>query len=241
MSLDSSSITISNQTNIDQSPLTIVKSETLKNVDEVIDLTMQVAEETIEVKDLDVGGALKRIKKDTIGIEGAKIEGKYIDYLNLMIKKHQSNERQVKGEVIVIDSYDGAEHYTSNATKASITSYNSQIFAKSMQHDEEEISTAESFNILTWQQILADEKLENIIPVVESIYEEKSQLMERTNSIVNECNFNFYDMHDAKMLYLISIPVGLERIIHFCFVNVKEERELQMNLISVLLLKMMSN
>ena len=39
--------------------------------------------------------------------------------------------------------------------------------------------------------------MENIIPVVESIYEEKSQ-------IVNECNFNFYDMHDAKMLYLIT-------------------------------------
>ena len=51
------SITISNNTNIDQSQPTTVKYETLKNVDEVIDLTMQVAEESIEVKDLNVGGA----------------------------------------------------------------------------------------------------------------------------------------------------------------------------------------
>ena len=181
-----------------------VKSETLKNVDEVIDLSMQIAEDTIEVKDLDIDKALKTIKKDTIGVQGARIEGKYSDYINLMLQKHLSNNKLVKGEVIVLDSYDGAEHYTSNAIKASITSYNSQIFAKSMQDDENQTTTAESFNILTWQQILADEKLENIIPVVESIYEEKSQLMERTNSIVNECNFNFYDMHDAKMLYLIT-------------------------------------
>ena len=73
-----------------------------------------------------------------------------------------------------------------------------------MQDDENQTTTAESFNILTWQQILADEKLENLISVVESIYEEKSQLMGEANSIVNECNFNFYDMHDAKMLYLIT-------------------------------------
>ena len=134
----------------------------------------------------------------------SRIESKNSDYINLMLKKHQSNNKLVKGEVIVLDSYDGAEHYASNAIKASITPYNSQIFAKSMQDDENQTTTAESFNILTQQQILADEKLENIIPVVESMCEEKSQLMEKANSIVNGCNFNFYDMHDAKMLYLMT-------------------------------------
>ena len=53
---------------------------------------------------------------------------------------------------MVLDSCDGAEHCTTSGIRASITSYNSQIFSKSMQS-----STAESFNILTWQQILADE------------------------------------------------------------------------------------
>ena len=53
-----------------------------------------------------------------------------------MLGKHQSNNKLVKGEVIVLDTYDGAEHYTSNTIKVSITSYNSQIFTKSMQDDE---------------------------------------------------------------------------------------------------------
>ena len=67
----------------------------------------------------------------------------------------------------MLDSYDSAEHYTSNQTKASITSYSSQFFGKSMEDDNNEsISTAESFNILTWQQILADEKLDHILSLI---------------------------------------------------------------------------
>ena len=54
-----------------------------------------------------------------------------------------------------------------------------------MQDDENQTTTAESFNILTWQQILADEKLENVIPVVESMCEEKIQLVGKANSIVD--------------------------------------------------------
>ena len=57
---------------------------------------------------------------------------------------------------------------------------------------------------MTWQQILADEKLENIIPAVESICEEKKKLVEKASSIVDGCNFNFCDMHDAKMLCLLT-------------------------------------
>ena len=104
-------------------------------------------------------------------------------------------------------------------------------------------STAERFNILTWQQILADEKLENIIPAVESIYEEKKKLVENASSIYDGCNFNFYDMHDAKMLYLMTQHSSWSRKNHpFCSANVKEERELKiLNLMSAPSLKMMSN
>ena len=146
----------------------IVKSEVINIVDKVIDLNIQMAKNAIEIQNLDIDCALKNIKKDQIGIQGAKIEGDFIDYIKLMMKKQKSNNRTITGEVIVLDSYDGDEHYTSNQTKASITSYSSQIFAKSMENNKNEsISTAESFNIMTWQQILADEKLDNIISVVE--------------------------------------------------------------------------
>ena len=53
---------------------TIVKSETLHNVDDVVDLGMKIAEETTELKDLDLDGALKKMKKDKIGVQGAKIK-----------------------------------------------------------------------------------------------------------------------------------------------------------------------
>ena len=132
---------------------TMVKSETLQNVDEVIDLSVKIASETTELKDLELDGALKKTKKDKIGVQGARIEGKCSDHIDIMLKKHKSNNKLVKGEVMVLDSFDGAEHHQTNGIKASITSHNSQIFSKSMQLS----STAESFNILTWQQIFADE------------------------------------------------------------------------------------
>ena len=60
-----------------------------------------------------------------------------------------------------------------------------------MQENNNEISTSESFNILTWQQILADEKLENVLPAIESIYEDKSRLRANSNNIIDGCNFSF--------------------------------------------------
>ena len=80
------------------------------------------------MKDLELDGALKKIKKDKIGIQGARIEGKHSDYIDIMLKKHKSNNKLVKGEVMVLDSFDGAEHYQTSGIKASVTSYNSQIF-----------------------------------------------------------------------------------------------------------------
>ena len=40
----------------------------------------------------------------------------------------------------------------------------------------DEISTVKSFNILTWHQILPEEKLEIFLPAIESIYVDKSKL-----------------------------------------------------------------
>ena len=74
--------------------LAIVKSEALNNVDEVIDLNIQLAKNATEVKEMNIIVALKNIKKDNIGIQGAKIEGNYIDYMKLMMDKYKSNNKQ---------------------------------------------------------------------------------------------------------------------------------------------------
>ena len=115
------------------------------------------------------------------------------------------------GNNAVIDSYDGAEHSTSNQGKRSIVSYSSQIFSESMTATEEGVSTAQSSNISTWQRIMADEKPENIFPVLESIYEEKRKLKEEAEKIRNGCSFSFYEMHDGKMLYLLTRHLAWSR------------------------------
>ena len=79
-------------------------------------------------------------------IYGAKIEGGYSDYLDLMVNKHLSNSRKLGGNIIVLDSYDGAEHHGRN--KTSIVSFNSHIFSETTVRSG--ASPAESFNILTW-------------------------------------------------------------------------------------------
>ena len=66
------------------------------------------------------------------------------------MNKYQSYNKTITKEAIMLNSYDNAEHYTSNQTKASITSYSSQIIAKSMVNNNTKLSTAESFDIMTW-------------------------------------------------------------------------------------------
>ena len=43
-------------------------------------------------------------------LSGAKIQGSYAYYLNMMVKNHQSCSSKREGEIIVLDSYGGAEH-----------------------------------------------------------------------------------------------------------------------------------
>ena len=71
---------------------------------------------------------------------------------------------------------------------------------------------------MTWQQIVADEKLENVFPAIESVYKEKSRLRANSKSIVDGCNFNFYDMHDGKMLYLMTQHLLWSRKYHPFFI-----------------------
>ena len=64
---------------------------------------------------------------------------------------------------------------------------------------------SQSFNILTWEQVLGEEKASNIFPVVDSIYETKKDLIEcKIPSCLDDCNVSYYDMHDGKMIYMLT-------------------------------------
>ena len=118
-----------------------------------------------------------------------------------MVKKHHSCLRKLEGNIIVLDSYDGAQH--TGRHKTNIVSYSSQIFSESTVRSG--ASPAESLNILTRQQVLGEEKAENLFPVVHSVFSMKQALYEgKETSPVANCQINYYDMHDGKMLYMLT-------------------------------------
>ena len=48
---------------------------------------------------------------DDYVVNAARIDGSYDNYLKIMQKKHKDKKRELLGNIIVIDSYDGAEHH----------------------------------------------------------------------------------------------------------------------------------
>ena len=134
-------------------------------------------------------------------INGAKIKGTYQNYLQLMMKKHEEKLTTVSGDFIVIDSYDGAEHSRNDEGRTNVLSYSSQVFNN--QTLAMGTSTSSSFNILTWMQMVGEEKPANIFPVVKDHYDEKHR-MRSASSVVENCTFNYYDCHDGKMLYILT-------------------------------------
>ena len=89
-------------------------------------------------------------------INAARIDGCYDDYVVMMVKKHKDGNIDLKGSVIVVDSYDGAEHHKRRNTKSSIVSFSSQMFSTSTLKSGKTTPT-HSFNILTWQKMEGSE------------------------------------------------------------------------------------
>ena len=104
-------------------------------------------------------------------IEGAKIVGSYESVLKMMYDKHAMKDHKLVGNVICLDSFDGAEHMRSRKKRVSLISFSSQLFSKDT--IKKGCTTSSSGNILTWQQFLAEEKASTIFPAVRTTYEEK--------------------------------------------------------------------
>ena len=78
----------------------------------------------------------------------AQIELGYTHYnISMMIEKHLNRGREVKDNIIVIDSSDGAIYSSTNTKDSGIVSYYSQLFHQD--YFEHDISSSSSNNILT--------------------------------------------------------------------------------------------
>ena len=112
------------------------------------------------------------------------------------MKKHEEKLTTVSGDFIVIDSYDGAEHSRNDEGRTNVLSYSSQVFNN--QTLAMGTSTSSSFNILTWMQMVGEEKPANIFPVVKDHYDEKHR-MRSASSVVENYTFNYQRQPTAAL------------------------------------------
>ena len=76
----------------------------------------------------------------------------------------------------MLDSYDGDEHTKSPRNRINIVSYSTQMFSSSTVSAG--ILPTKSVNILTWQQVLGEEKSANIFPSLGSVFDMKQSFLE---------------------------------------------------------------
>ena len=149
----------------------------------------------------DLEEALRQCSQSKDILEGAKLEGDYSKYINLLEDKHKRKGRLIGNneQVIILDSIDGAEHLKSKKKITSIISFSSAMYAPSWINTRS-VTAGSSHNILTWQQLNATESLYTMMPSVKEYFTNKKVL----RNDQNRNNYWYYDLHDGKMLYLLT-------------------------------------
>ena len=161
-----------------------------------------VGKKDIEMKDAidDIKKSRGVVAKDKIMT--ARISGSFMKYIEMMVTTSQKKNIKIdSNKLIIIDSYDGAEHKnTTSKGKVGIISFNSQLISPSAIS---EVSPASTRNILTWQQVVGDEKFDTLLPALNKIYESKAAIR-RKEASEGKVQHVMYDLHDGKMLYLLT-------------------------------------
>jgi len=97
-------------------------------------------------------------------------------------------------KILIIDSFDGAEHKKTEKKKISFISFSSQLTTK-LWIESGTQTPGSSLDILTWQQLNASEKRSTVFPAIRQLYKDKHEMRESGEYD----NWAFEDMHDAKM------------------------------------------
>ena len=141
-------------------------------------------------------------EEDDEQVMGAKLDLSYEKVIKHLIEtndSHKSLSQSQTEKMIVIDSFDGAEHVKSKKDVTSVISFNTTALSRKLLTDNKsKTTTTSSSNIITWQQVMSQEKLPVLIGSLKDHYKEKAQL------VSNHSNFHYYDLHDLKMSYLLT-------------------------------------
>ena len=131
----------------------------------------------------------------------ASIHGDYPSFVRRIISKWDSCGVRMNGNVGVIDSYDGAIHTNSDGKRLNIISFSSVAFSlDSFQHG---WSTNQSCQILTWMQVIGEETLSTMISAAYEYYTHKRNIRNGYSELIDD-DISFFEMHDAKMIYILT-------------------------------------
>ena len=140
-------------------------------------------------------------------VHGAKLEGGMVDWIDGMVKKleKKGNEIGDDDDVIVLSCFDGAEAIRSEKQVKGVISFSSLLLTPKLVN-EGVLLAGSSFNILTWMQILGKEELAVMKPCLMEYFNNRRELFEKRSkpSLLPNQNVCLYDMHDGKLLYLLS-------------------------------------
>ena len=91
---------------------------------------------------------------------GVNVEGAFTEHLHLIAKKHESKGNVMCNgdDVIILNSFDGADVIKSKDNLSSVMSFSSQMFTPS-QIQEKKVRSGSSFNVFTWLQVIGKESI----------------------------------------------------------------------------------
>ena len=143
---------------------------------------------SINISEEDFAKVCTELQKQKYGGQGARLNLTVLQLYELLKLKHEQKGRKVEGEMMLIFSYDGAVFCKNKNGESSILSYNVQLWHPSMaasELGEKKVTTATPSNIITFMQVICNEKLETVFPVIIEYYKSK-----RTSRLAVICIVN---------------------------------------------------
>ena len=128
-----------------------------------------------------------------------KIDGGYEKVVNSLLEKKKVllEKSAVQEDFVVLNSFDGAICGITNKKQLNITLYSLSIVSVGML--KRGLRPASTNILLTWEQVIGDEKIETVFPVVKALYKWIGQNI-CAGLIIGE-NITIYEVHDYKILY----------------------------------------
>ena len=135
----------------------------------------------------------------------AEIAGGYEKQVSLLINKFivvMGDKDKTSDCLALINCFDGALHGVTDKKLLNVTSYSSSIVSGASV--EMGITPASTSSILTWKQVVGDEKMCNVVPAVTSMYQWLGNNVEKDSANILERKVHVYEVHDGKMIYALT-------------------------------------